>query len=72
VEQAFDATANVVRTEDYVTAAEGWKNLTAMPPGATVVYGRQEIALQYQHRAIAEAIGMPLPVVASAVAEAAE
>lgn len=72
VEQAFDATAHVVRTEDYVTAAEGWKNLTAMPPGATVVYGRQEIALQYQHRAIAEAIGMPLPAVAPTVAEAAE
>jgi hypothetical protein len=26
-----------------------------------VVYGRQEIALQYQHIALAEAIGMPLP-----------
>jgi carnitine monooxygenase subunit len=61
VEAAFDATANVVRTEDYVTAAEGWRNLTFLPPDATVVYGRQEIALQYQHRAIADAIGMPLP-----------
>jgi phenylpropionate dioxygenase-like ring-hydroxylating dioxygenase large terminal subunit len=71
VEAAFDATAQVVRTEDYVTAAEGWKNLTALPPEATVVYGRQEIALQYQHRAIAEAIGLPLPA-APAVAEAAE
>lgn len=61
VEAAFDATAHVVRTEDYVTAAEGWRNLTYLPEGATVVYGRQEIALQYQHRALAEAIGMPLP-----------
>jgi hypothetical protein len=25
-----------------------------------VVYGRQEIALQNQHRTLAEAIGMPL------------
>ncbi len=65
VENAFDATAHVVRTEDYVTAAEGWRNLTFLPEGATVVYGRQEIALQYQHRALAEAIGMPLPAVAS-------
>jgi carnitine monooxygenase subunit len=60
VEAAFDATAHVVRTEDYVTAAEGWRNLTFLPEGATVVYGRQEIALQFQHRAIAQAIGMPL------------
>ncbi|MBS0408578.1 MAG: aromatic ring-hydroxylating dioxygenase subunit alpha [Proteobacteria bacterium] len=65
VEAAFDATANVVRTEDYVTAAEGWRNLTFLPAGATVVYGRQEIALQFQHRAIAEAIGLPLPKVAA-------
>jgi phenylpropionate dioxygenase-like ring-hydroxylating dioxygenase large terminal subunit len=57
---AFDATAHVVRTEDYVTAAEGWRNLTFLPKDATVVYGRQEIALQFQHRAIAEAVGMPL------------
>jgi len=60
VEAAFDATAHVVMTEDYVTAAEGWRNLTLLPEGATVVYGRQEIALQYQHRALADAVGMPL------------
>lgn len=64
VTAAFDATAHVVRTEDYVTAAEGWRNLTFLPPGATVVYGRQEIALQNQHRAVAAAIGLPLPVAA--------
>jgi phenylpropionate dioxygenase-like ring-hydroxylating dioxygenase large terminal subunit len=61
VSAAFDATAHVVRTEDYVTAAEGWRNLTFLPPGATVVYGRQEIALQNQHQAVANAIGLPLP-----------
>jgi phenylpropionate dioxygenase-like ring-hydroxylating dioxygenase large terminal subunit len=61
VEDAFDATAHVVETEDYVTAAEGWRNLTMLPKGSTVVYGRQEVALQYQHQAIASAIGMPLP-----------
>lgn len=60
VEDAFDATAHVVKTEDYVVSAEGWRNLAALPKGRTVVYGRQEIALQYQHRAIARAIGMPL------------
>jgi len=70
VEAAFDATAHVVTTEDYVTAAEGWRNMTMLPEGATVVYGRQEIALQNQHRTIADAIGMPLPLVS--IAEAAE
>lgn len=71
VEAAYDATAHVVQTEDYVVAAEGWRNLAALPQDRTVVYGRQEVALQYQHRAIAAAIGMPLPEVA-AVREAAE
>jgi len=70
VEAGFDATAHVVATEDYVTAAEGYRNLTMMPKGSTVVYGRQELALQYQHKSIAEAIGMPLP--STGVREAAE
>lgn len=70
VEDAFDATAHVVETEDYVTAAEGWHNMTMLPKGATVVYGQQEQALQYQHQAIAAAIGLPLP--RAIVAEAAE
>jgi phenylpropionate dioxygenase-like ring-hydroxylating dioxygenase large terminal subunit len=61
VEGAFDATANVVMTEDYVTAAEGWKNMCALPPGSTVVYGRQEMALQNVHKALAEGCGVPLP-----------
>lgn len=68
VEAAYDATAHVVETEDYVVAAEGWRNLLAMPKGRTVVYGRQELALQNQHRAIAEAIGLPLPSVAGEAA----
>jgi phenylpropionate dioxygenase-like ring-hydroxylating dioxygenase large terminal subunit len=63
VEDAWDATAHVVRTEDYVVSAEGYRNLLALPAGTTVVYGRQEIALQNVHRAIADAIGMPLPEV---------
>lgn len=70
VEDAFDATAHVVESEDYVTAAEGWHNLTQMPKGSTVVYGRQELSLQFQHQTIANAIGMPLPKVS--VPEAAE
>jgi len=61
VEAAFDATAHVVKSEDYVTAAEGWKNMCALPPGSTVVYGRQEMALQNVHRALADGCGMALP-----------
>ncbi|MDX2237215.1 MAG: aromatic ring-hydroxylating dioxygenase subunit alpha [Hyphomonadaceae bacterium] len=61
VEAAYDGVAHVVRTEDYVVAAEGWRNLTLLDPDDTVVYGRQEIALQNTHRAIARAIGVPSP-----------
>ncbi|TAL00299.1 MAG: aromatic ring-hydroxylating dioxygenase subunit alpha [Rhodospirillaceae bacterium] len=54
IEAAFAATAHVVRTEDYIVAAEGWRSLASVhEDGATVIYGRQEVALQHQHRAIA-------------------
>jgi hypothetical protein len=33
------------------------------PEGFAVIYGANEIALQNQHRTIAEACGMPLPEV---------
>lgn len=72
VEEAWDATAQIVRNEDYVVAAEGWRNLAFLPKGRTVVYGRQELALQNVHRAIADAIGAPLPTAAPALSEAAE
>jgi len=65
VEDAWDATAHVVRTEDYVVSAEGYSNLRHLPPGSTVIYGRQEISLQNVHTSIASAIGMPLPPVAA-------
>ncbi|MBI1186020.1 MAG: Rieske 2Fe-2S domain-containing protein [Alphaproteobacteria bacterium] len=58
VEAAYDGVAHVVASEDYVVAAEGWRNLTLLPPDATVVYGRQEVALQNTHRAIARALGL--------------
>jgi hypothetical protein len=57
---AFDATAQVVSTEDYAIAAQGWKNMAAAPQGHRVIYGANEPALTGVHRAIAEAIGMPL------------
>ncbi len=75
VEDAWDATAHVVRTEDYVVSAEGYRNLQHLPAGSSVIYGRQEISLQNVHKSLAAAIGMPLPIVApqaSPVREAAE
>ena len=71
VEAAYDATAQVVETEDYVVAAQGWRNMTVLPAGSSVVYGRQEMALQNVHRSISDAIGMPLPTVSPRL-EAAE
>jgi phenylpropionate dioxygenase-like ring-hydroxylating dioxygenase large terminal subunit len=63
VEMAHDGTRVVVTTEDYVVAAEGWANMAYAPESFSVVYGANEVALQNQHRAIAEACGMPLPEV---------
>ncbi len=71
VEAGYDATANVVETEDYVVAAQGWRNMTALPAGSSVLYGRQEMALQNVHHSISDAIGMPLQM-ASLKLEAAE
>lgn len=60
VEAAYDGTAFVVDTEDYWVARNGWKQLTMAPAGFKVLYGANELALQNQHRTIAEASGMPL------------
>jgi carnitine monooxygenase subunit len=57
---AFDATAQVVSTEDYVIAANAWANLARAPDGQRVIYGANEPALAGVHTAIAAAIGMPL------------
>ncbi|MFZ4688025.1 MAG: aromatic ring-hydroxylating oxygenase subunit alpha [Polymorphobacter sp.] len=59
-EYAFDATAQVVSNEDYVIAANGWTNMAAAPADMRIIYGANEIALPGVHRAIADAIGMPL------------
>jgi phenylpropionate dioxygenase-like ring-hydroxylating dioxygenase large terminal subunit len=59
VAQAYDATAHVVLTEDYSVAAGAW-DVLARSPGARVVFGRNEIALQLVQQSIAAAIAMPL------------
>ena len=57
---AHDHIQHVVSTEDYSVSKEGQRNLTYAPEGFRIVYGRNEIALQNTHRAIAAMIGMPL------------
>lgn len=59
-EMAYDATAEVVQTEDYRVASAGYANLLTAPAGFRTVLGRNEIALQAVQRHIADAIGMPL------------
>jgi hypothetical protein len=59
-EFAYDATAQVVSTEDYKVASDGWKNLANVPADFRIVYGSNEIALQNLHKSLADAIGMPL------------
>lgn len=62
VEAGFDGTAHVVDTEDYWVARNGWAQLKSAPAGFKVLYGANEIALQNQHKALAEAAGMPLDI----------
>ena len=59
-EVAYDATAEVVQTEDYRVASNGYANLITAPEDLHVVLGANEAALQAVHHHIAEAIGMPL------------
>ncbi len=59
-EFAFDATKQVVSTEDYVIAANGWANMAAVDPMTRIIYGANEMALPGVHLAIADRIGMPL------------
>ena len=59
-EMAYDATAEVVQTEDYRVASNGYANLLTAPEDFHVVLGANEAALQAVHHHIAEAIGMPL------------
>jgi nitrite reductase/ring-hydroxylating ferredoxin subunit len=63
IEQTFDEIVRLVRDEDYSVTGESWRNLLHMPAGSTVVYGRQELAVQHLHRWIAETMGVPGPEV---------
>ena len=52
---------DIVRSEDYRVAEDGWSSLVHAPPGFRLVLGRNEALLQHYHRDIAAAIGMALP-----------
>ena len=56
----FDLARGIIENEDFSVAAGAQRNLLAAPPGFTVNYGRNEVALQHLHRDLAAAIGMPL------------
>lgn len=58
---AYDATAQVVQTEDYRVASTGYANLLTAPEDYHIVLGKNEALLQSVHRNFAEAIGLPLP-----------
>jgi phenylpropionate dioxygenase-like ring-hydroxylating dioxygenase large terminal subunit len=60
-EMAYDATAEVVQTEDYRVASTGYANLMTAPDDYHVVLGANEALLQTVHASIAGAIGLPLP-----------
>ena len=57
---AYDATAEVVQTEDYRIASAGYANLLTAPADFRTVLGANEIALQAVQRHIASGAGMPL------------
>lgn len=61
---AYDATAEVVQSEDYRVASAGYANLLTAPDDFHVVLGANEIAVQAVQRHIADAIGLPLESVA--------
>lgn len=59
-EYAYDATAQVVQTEDYRVASTGYANLMTAPDDYHVVLGANEAVLHSIHQHFADAIGMPL------------
>lgn len=60
---SLDAIVRLVQDEDYDVTSESWKNFLFMPTNSTVVYGRQELAVQHSHEWFARAIGYPVPEV---------
>jgi hypothetical protein len=57
---AFDATAQVVSTEDYVIAARCCANMAVAPANFRAIYGANAPAIAAVQTVIAEACGLPL------------
>lgn len=51
---------HVVQAEDFVVARRSWRELQHAPADFRLVFGRNEMLLQQNHRQIADTIGMPL------------
>lgn len=51
---------NIVKTEDFVIAADSWKSMQHAPEDMKLVFGRNELLLQIYHRELAKAADMPL------------
>jgi nitrite reductase/ring-hydroxylating ferredoxin subunit len=66
IEAAFDGIVGLVRDEDYSVTGESWRNFHHLPAGATLAYGRQELAVQHLHRWIARTLGVAGPRVVEA------
>ncbi len=70
-EQSLESIVRLVQDEDYDVTAESWANFLSLPEGTTVIYGRNELALQHSHQWFAKAAGYAPPEVVKAK-EAAE
>jgi len=58
-EFAFDDAESEITKEDYRMAVDGYRNLKAAPEGFKIAFGRNEVALQAFHHAIAKIVGEP-------------
>jgi carnitine monooxygenase subunit len=58
-EALHDNVMNIVKTEDFIIAADSWKSLQHAPKNMKLVFGRNELLLHIAHREIAQAAGMP-------------
>ena len=59
-EALHDQLHQVVKNEDFATAANTWRSLRHAPRDMMLVFGRNEIILQTYHRELGERVGMPL------------
>ena len=62
-EELHAAIVSINREEDLPTITGVWRNYTRLQEPMPLVFGRNEMLLQSYHRDIAEACGLPLPII---------